>query len=96
MKNLGYKFSSFKNKKKLAIIGLGILKRNKNLKIRLENYLKSNKGSEKRISDPQNFKNWGSASAPNKKFIHDKNYTFFLTEKNIIDQNVKFLKETEI
>jgi len=96
MKNLGYKFSSFKNKKKLAIIGLGILKRNKNLKIRLDNYLKSNKGSEKRISDPQNFKNWGSASTPNKKFIHDKNYTFFLTEKNIIDQNVKFLKETEI
>ena len=96
MKNLGYKFSIFKNRKKLVSIGLNILKSNKNLKTRLDNYLKSNKGSEKRISDPENFKNWGSANSPNKKFVYDKNYSLFLKEKKLLNNNIKFLKGTEV
>ena len=55
-------------------------------------YLKNNKGSKKRISDPENFKNWGSPNNPNKKFIYDKNYSLFLKEKKLLDNKLKFLK----
>jgi hypothetical protein len=96
MKDLGYKFSRFKNKDKLVSIGLNILKRNKILKMRLNNYLKNNFGSEKRIRDPENFKNWGSSNPPNQKFIYDKNYFFFIKEKNMLNKNLKFLKKIEL
>lgn len=91
MKKLGYNSSIKSEKKTLVEKGIKNLKKNKLLKKRLIFFLANGKGTNLRMNDPSDHRNWGSKHLENKKFIHDPEYKDFMLEKKRIDLLLKNL-----
>ena len=92
MTKLGYK-SSIKSKKDLLVRkGIENLKRNNLLKKRLDYFLLHGEGTDLKMNDPSNPKNWGSKHFENKKFTDDPEYKSFVKERKKINLLLKNFK----
>ena len=85
MKKLSYK--PITNSKNILLVKKGIKNLNKNrlLRKRLNYFLSTGKGTDLKMNDPSDPKNWGSKYFANKKFVNDPDYQTFLTERKNIE-----------
>jgi hypothetical protein len=92
MKKLGYKSHIKSNKNILIRKGIKNLKRNNLLKKRLDYFLLHGEGTDSKMNDPSNPKNWGSKHFANKKFSDDPEYKSFVKKRKEINLLLKNFK----
>ena len=91
-----YNYKIFDYDKNLVQKGLKIMEKNPILKKNLKIFLKSGKGTHKKLSDPTNPKNWAAkdlSKNPKLKFVETKDFNLYKAEKKklIIKYKVKAL-----
>lgn len=88
MKKLGYK--PFYKKNALYKKGIKIIKSDKILKKRLKNLIQFNRGTDKKLNDAKNPKNWAVLDKNSvKKFKDTHAYKYYLKEIKFINQESK-------
>ncbi len=88
LKNLRYTHKTGIDRK-LLDKGFSILKKDKFLKKRFDDFKKNNQGNYMMLNDPTNPKNWESRIYPGKKFVKTKEYIFYRKEEKKLNNLFK-------
>ena len=88
MKKMGYRIKY----KKFPEKGLDLMSKDNLLKKRLQRFLKFNKGTDAKLNDPSNPKNWESGQTSGLKFVNSPEFTKYMREIRQIHQESKKYK----
>ena len=88
MKKIGYKIEYNKYPKR----GLKIMRDDKLLKKRLTRFLKTNKGTDAKLNDPSNPKNWEAGETSGLKFVDSPEFKRYMREIRLTHKEAKKYK----
>ena len=86
MKKVGYKLSNINTSHS---IGIKIMKKDSLLNKRLKVFLRKNKGTDLRLNDPSNPKNWEANQTSRMKFVGSPDYYAYLKEIRLVRKESK-------
>ena len=92
MKKIGYKIKYNKYPKR----GLKIMRGDKLLKKRLTRFLKTNKGTDAKLNDPSNPKNWEAGQTSGLKFVDSPEFARYMREIRLIHKEAKNINNLKI